>query len=80
MCLRLNITLLLNAAVADSREKSPLLNDIERQDGTSVATRVSINSGLSNAQQIHSRLQVQAELYRRRPSIESGNHRTLIQK
>uniref|UniRef100_A0A0R3S0B5 RBR-type E3 ubiquitin transferase n=1 Tax=Elaeophora elaphi TaxID=1147741 RepID=A0A0R3S0B5_9BILA len=55
-----------------SHEKSPLLNDVERQDGTSVVTRMSVNSGLSAAQQIPNRLQVQAELCRRRPSIESG--------
>ncbi|VDN05755.1 unnamed protein product [Thelazia callipaeda] len=55
-----------------SREKSPLLNDIERQDGTSVVTRMSLNSGLSGVQAVHNRLQVQAELCRRRPSIESG--------
>ncbi|VDM08049.1 unnamed protein product [Wuchereria bancrofti] len=55
-----------------SHEKSPLLNDMERQDGTSVITRISVNSGLSGAQQMPSRLQVQAELCRRRPSIESG--------
>uniref|UniRef100_A0A915PI64 Eukaryotic translation initiation factor 2 subunit 2 n=1 Tax=Setaria digitata TaxID=48799 RepID=A0A915PI64_9BILA len=55
-----------------SHEKSPLLNDMERQDGTSVITRMSVNSGLSSAQQIPSRLQVQAELCRRRPSVESG--------
>ncbi|VDK89197.1 unnamed protein product [Litomosoides sigmodontis] len=55
-----------------SHEKSPLLNDMERQDGTSVITGMSANSGLSGAQQLPCRLQVQAELCRRRPSIESG--------
>ncbi|KAM3727676.1 E3 ubiquitin-protein ligase RNF19A [Dirofilaria immitis] len=55
-----------------NHEKSPLLNDMERQDGTSVITRISVNSGLSSAQQVPSRLQVQAELCRRRPSVESG--------
>lgn len=59
-------------SVIGSHEKSPLLNDVERQDGTSVITRISTNSGLSSAQQIPNRLQVQAELCRRRPSIESG--------
>uniref|UniRef100_A0A8R1TPQ8 RBR-type E3 ubiquitin transferase n=1 Tax=Onchocerca volvulus TaxID=6282 RepID=A0A8R1TPQ8_ONCVO len=55
-----------------SHEKSPLLNEMERQDGTSVITGISVNSGLSGAQQIPNRLQIQAELCRRRPSIESG--------
>ncbi|CAG9534307.1 unnamed protein product [Cercopithifilaria johnstoni] len=55
-----------------NHEKSPLLNDMERQDGTSVITRISVNSGLSGVQQMPNRLQVQAELCRRRPSIESG--------
>ncbi|KAL3990973.1 IBR domain family protein [Acanthocheilonema viteae] len=55
-----------------SHEKSPLLSDMERQDGTSAITRISVNSGLSAAQQMPNRLQVQAELCRRRPSIESG--------
>ncbi|VDO30350.1 unnamed protein product [Onchocerca flexuosa] len=55
-----------------SHEKSPLLNDMERQDGTSVITGISVNSGLSGAQQMPNRLQIQAELCRRRPSIESG--------
>lgn len=58
--------------IAGSHEKSPLLNDMERQDGTSVITGISVNSGLSGAQQMPSRLQIQAELCRRRPSIESG--------
>lgn len=58
--------------VAGSHEKSPLLNEMERQDGTSVITGISVNSGLSGAQQIPNRLQIQAELCRRRPSIESG--------
>ncbi|VDM36565.1 unnamed protein product [Toxocara canis] len=57
---------------AGDQEKSRLLNDVERQDGTSVVTGLSINSGLSSGQQPHSRLQVQAELCRRRPSVESG--------
>lgn len=59
--------------VAGSHEKSPLLNEMERQDGTSVITRMSANSVLSGAQQLPSRLQVQAELCRRRPSVESGD-------
>lgn len=60
---------------AGDQEKSRLLNDVERQDGTSVVTGLSINSGLSSSttqHQTHSRLHVQAELCRRRPSLESG--------
>lgn len=49
-----------------------MLNDMERQDGTSVVTGISTNSGVSNVQQSHGKLQVQAELCRRRPSLESG--------
>lgn len=55
-----------------NREKSPLLNDTERQDGTSVVTGISMNSGLSCAQQLQHRLHTHAESCRRRPSIESG--------
>lgn len=58
---------------AGDQEKSRLLNDVERQDGTSVVTGLSINSGLSSVQQPHGRLQVQAELGHRRLSVESGN-------
>uniref|UniRef100_A0A915AWJ9 RBR-type E3 ubiquitin transferase n=1 Tax=Parascaris univalens TaxID=6257 RepID=A0A915AWJ9_PARUN len=57
---------------AGDQEKSRLLNDVERQDGTSVVTGLSINSGLSSVQQPHGRLQVQAELGHRRLSVESG--------
>lgn len=53
-------------------EKSLLLSDVERQDGTSVVTGTSVNSGLSSSHGTHSRLQVNAEYNRRRPSVESG--------
>jgi len=55
-------------------EKTRLLNESTERtgDGTSLVTGYSIGSGLSSSAQHNQRLQVQAELCRRRPSVESG--------
>ncbi len=62
---------------AERSEKSRLLHSSTERlgDGTSVVTGYSVASGLSTSAMHNQRLQVQAELCRRRPSVESGRAR-----
>ncbi len=67
---------LYHLEMSENQEKARLLHESERMlDGTSMATGASIHSGGSltgvNSSQQH-RLQVQAEMCKRRPSVESG--------